>query len=498
MKPPTSHRQNLARRLIRLLLSLLFALWLGLTVKGSFAQSLDAWGVLRSERQGQVLPGDTAAALCADGEDAAGLLAAPLALAEAIQLALCNNPRARQAWHEMSAQAALVGASKSGYLPNVSLGLSKSYDVLRNPAGGSSRRSPNRVEGANFTLSWLLLDGGGRAANVEQAQQNLAAAMAGHDGLLQQVFVAAAQAYYEAAAAAASVQAARQAEAAARESAEAAEFKSQRGAATIVDALQARTALSQAALARVRAEGQARSAIGALAHTLGVDVRSPLQLAADAALDPEADPPAAPTETPFLQQLDALIEEAVAAHPSLLAARAQVAAAEARLVATRSEGLPTLSLTHGNFLNGRPGTTLPTGRTYERLTAVTLSFPIFEGLGRNYRLHEQRAQIEARRAELAGQQSQVAYDIWRAYEALQVESSSLQASRDLMRSASESLAAAKARYQAGAADTIELLNAQKDAAQARQERIVALASWRMSRLRLLAGLGRLGFWALGT
>lgn len=478
----------------------LLALALALAAGPARAQDFDVFGALRGPYQaggkGQVLPGDAAAASCAE-TDSAALLEAPLGLAEAIRVALCNNPRARQSWYEAAAQAALVGTSKGAYLPTLSAGLNKSYDVNHNPNSSYNRRTTNQIEGANFTLNWLLLDGGGRQANVQAAQQNLAAALAGQDGTLQQIFVAAAQAYYEAAAGAAAVAAARQAEETARESAQAAEFKAQVGAATKVDALQARTAFSQATLARVRAEGQARSAIGALAHALGVDVRSPLRLAADEALDPEAESGPAPAEA-FLQRLDALIEEAIAAHPSLVAARAQVAAAEARLAGLRSEGFPTLSLSHSGFLNGRPGTALPTSRTYERLTAITLSFPIFEGFSRNYRLHEQRAQIEARRADLAGQQSQVAYEVWRAYEALQVEASSLAATADLMRSAGEGLQAAKARYQAGAADTIDLLNAQKDAANARQERILALASWRLSRLRLLAGLGRLGFWALGA
>jgi len=491
-------RANPVRLLCRLGLPVLLIIssWLGLAVRAASAQTFDAFSALRSEREVSALPGDPVVDLCVD-TDTAAALENPLALGDAIKMALCRNPRARQAWHEMAAQAALVGASKSAFLPSFSAGLSKSYDVLRNVGSTASSNEPKQINGASFTLSWLLLDFGARAANVEQAQQNLAAALAARDGLLQQLFAAAAQAWYEAAAAQASVLAATQAEATARESAVAAEFKSQRGAATVVDALQARTAFSQATLARVRAEGQARSAMGALAHTIGIDVRSPLKLAGDAALDPASTLDAVPVDA-FLQNLDQLIEQAQTTHPSLLAARAQVAAAEARLVATHAEGFPTINLTHSNFMNGRPGTTLPTSKTHEHITAITLSFPIFEGLSRTYRMHEQRAQIEARRAELAGQQSQVAFEIWRSFEALQVESASLKASADLMRSASESLQAAQARYQAGAADTLELLNAQKDEANARQERIQALASWRLSRLRLLAGLGRLGFWALGA
>ncbi|HEY9109244.1 MAG TPA: TolC family protein [Roseateles sp.] len=484
-------RPTLVRRLSRLWLPLLLAVsgWLGCAVRAAQAQTLDAFGVLlKPEDAVTALPGDAAPIGCDDA------MPQPLALADAIRVALCNNPRTRQAWHEAAARAAQVGANRSAYLPTVTAGLSSSYDVVRN---GAQAADLNQVAGSSLTLNWLLLDMGARAANVEQARQNLTAAFAQRDALVQQLFVAAAQGWYEAAAAQAAVQAAQQAEATAQNSAEAAEFKSQRGAATLVDALQARTAWAQATLARVRAEGQARTAIGALAHVLGIDVRTPLVLAADAALDPASPLDAVPLDA-FLSDLDRLIDEAQLAHPSLQAARANLAAAEARLTAVRAEGFPVVNLSHSNFTNGRPGNTLPTSRTRERITAVSISFPIFEGLSRSYRLHEQRAQIESRRAELASQQSQVAYDVWRAFEALKVESGSLKASSELMRSAAEGLNAARARYQAGAADTIELLTAQKDEASARQDRIQALASWRVSRLRLLAGLGRLGFWALGA
>jgi outer membrane protein len=481
-------RPTLARRLSRLWLPLLLVVlgWLGMAVRAASAQTLDAFGVLlRPEDAAAALPGDAAPVDCDDA------VPQPLALPDAIRVALCNNPRTRQAWHEAAARAAQVGASKSAYLPTVTAGVSTTYNAVR----GGYQSKPQQVAGSSLTLNWLLVDFGVRASNVEQARQHLTAAFAQRDALVQQLFVAAAQGWYEAAAAQAAVRAAREAEATAQNSAEAAEFKSQRGAATVVDALQARTAWSQATLARVRAEGQARTALGALANVMGVDVRRPLALAADAALDPASPLEAVPVDA-FLSDLDRLITEAQDSHPVLQAARAQLAAAEARLMAVRGEGLPSISLNHSNFTNGRPGTTLPTSRQHERVTAVSLSFPIFEGLSRNYRLHEQRAQIESRRAELAGQQAQIAYEVWRAFEALQVESSSLKASSDLMRSAAESLQAASARYQAGAADTLELLNAQKDEASARQERIQALASWRVSRLRLLAGLGRLGFWAL--
>jgi outer membrane protein len=467
------------------------------------AQSFDVWGVLAPERPALRLPGDDAAAaqpVCAEADmleqpAAQPQAIEPMTLHRAVAIALCNNPQARQAWWNVMAQAAQIGQVKAGWLPTVNVGLSKTRDVVesRNPATGEWARNQIDAKGKNVTFNWLLFDFGTRRANVTQAEQNLAAAMASHDATLQTVFAGTVQSWYEATATAASVRAALQTETSAEETLKAADARQRVGAINPVDVLQARTALSQARLARVRAQGNERTAVGALARAMALDVRTPLPLAPEAEAEP-ADARALPA---LSQELGALVGQALASHPSLRAARAQLSAAEARLMAIRTEGFPTLSVSYGNFLNGRPGTTLTSSSTHERLTAITVSIPLFEGLGRNYRQHEQQAVVKARQADVAAAQAQVGFDVWRGYQALEVETASLAATADLVRSARESFDAAKARYRAGAVDIVELLNAQRDDANAQQERIQALANWRVARLRLLGSLGELGFWAVG-
>jgi outer membrane protein len=55
---------------------------------------------------------------------------------------------------------------------------------------------------------------------------------------------------------------------------------------------------------------------------------------------------------------------------------------------------------------------------------------------------------------------------------------------------------AQGRYKAGVGSTLELLEAQRAMADAAQQRINALATWRATRLRLAASLGKLGFWSV--
>lgn len=419
----------------------------------------------------------------------------PLTLEDAIQFALCRNPQARQSWAVAMGQAAQVGAARGAYLPAINASLSRTHDVVDTEfSNGQETTSDLRIKGRNLTLSYLLLDFGGRSATVRQARENLSAALSSHDALVQSLFTAVAQAYFDAAAAGASVQATQQSEETARESLAAAQAKLDLGAGTVVDKLQARTALSQATLARVKAQSQAKTQEGQLAYVMGLDVRTALTLAAPATLEDAGQLPL--PSTAFLKDLDALMNRAVEEHPSVAAARAQVGAAEARRSVLVSEGLPTLSLNYGQYHNGRPGTPFSPNHTTERLAALTLSIPIFEGFSRYYKVREAEAGILARQAELAQAQSQVGLEVWRNYQTLQAETANLGTSADLLVSASESLQASQERYKAGSGDIIELLNAQRDDAVARQERIHALAAWRSARLKLLGALGQVGFWAL--
>jgi outer membrane protein len=439
------------------------------------------------------LPGDAAP----DGACPEKALEGALDLHQVVALALCRNPQARQAWAVAVAQSAQIGEAKAAYLPAVNVNLSHTEDDVTNKVDGArptSTQSSMTAFGRNMTLSWLLLDFGTRSANIAQSKRLLAAAVASHDAVVQSVFATAAQAYYDTWAANAALDAALDAEKAARENAAAAGAKAKSGAGTHVEELQAHSALSQATLARVRAAGTAKMALGTLAFVLGVDARTPLKLATDPALaDPQSEDPA---QGRFLQDLDGLMNTAMHEHPSVVAARAQLDAAQAKRDATIREGLPAVTFNLGRYLNGRPTNPLQEGRTYETLASVNVQIPVFEGFSRNYKIREADAIVAAREADLANTEVQASLDVWRNYQTLLVETTAISASADLVRGGDEAYAAARAAYGSGALDILELLNTQKDLASAKQERIRALAAWRTARLKLLGSLGRLGFWAL--
>ncbi|MFG6433438.1 TolC family protein [Roseateles sp. LYH14W] len=426
---------------------------------------------------------------CADhNASASPIPAEPLTLQRAVSMALCANPRTRSAWAAVAGQAAVQGQARASLFPVVNLTVSRTRDEQQTGLGGNNTVQAN---GGNLTLNWLLFDFGGRRAAITQADQGLQAALGSRDAALQDTVAEVAQAWYEVQAGAGAVAAAEVAAASARDILKSAEARLAVGSVVPLDVMKARIALSQAQLATARARGAERIARGALARVMGVDLRVPLTLA----FEPEASAAdvALAARSPA-QDLQTLVGEALAAHPALRAARAQVRAAQARLDGARAERLPSLSLSYGNYRNGRPNTALTNAQSREQLVALTLSIPLFDGFGRSYRIHEQEANLQARVADAAAAESRIAFEVWRAYQTVEAETAAVSASSELAQGAQEALAAARARHLAGAVDITEWLDAQRQDANARQEHVAALAAWRHARVRLLSSLGRSGFW----
>lgn len=399
------------------------------------------------------------------------LPATPMTAVDVADLALCNNPQTREVWANARAQAALVGAARSAWLPSLD---------------GKGTAGRNWVEGrgtnqntASLTLSWLLFDFGTRSANVESARQLLAAFAATQDATVQQIFLTALQSYYAAQATRAAVDAAREAERASHESFLAAETRYKVGVATPVDRLQAQTAWSQATLNRIRAEGDARNALGTLANVMGFDANQPLAL---------ADFPSVLPEAAFERDINALIEEARRRRPDLKAAEAQVNAARANVDVVRASGLPTVSLAAGptwQELGGRS--------TNGGILGVTLSVPIFSGFNTTYRVRNAEALIETREAQRERIRQQVALDVWKAYQSLVASTQALKTSADLVASAEASERMALGRYKAGVGSILDVLNAQSALASARQQRIQATLDWNVYRAALAQSMGALDY-----
>lgn len=402
---------------------------------------------------------------------ATDLPASPLNAIDAVDLTLCNNPQTREIWAAARAQAALVGIAQSAWLP-----------ALDGRAGATRNFSDNgnfNQNTAALTLSWLMFDFGQRSANGENARQLLNAAAASQNATVQALFLSALQSFYTAQATRAAVVSASEAERSAREGFSAADRRYQVGVATPADRLQAQTALSQATLNRIKAEGEARNSLGALANVLGFDAQRTILLAANQGL---------PTEAAFQRDVDALIDEARQRRPDLQAAEAQVKAAEAGVDLARAHGRPTISVAAGPSWQTVGGAASHSGSI-----GVALNVPIFSGFETTYRVRSAAAQAEVKAAQRDRIRSQIALDVWKAYQNLTTATQSLQATADLLASAEQSERVALGRYKAGVGTVLDLLSAQSALASARLQRIQAGLDWYVFRATLAQAMGALDY-----
>jgi outer membrane protein len=255
----------------------------------------------------------------------------PLLLAEAVQRALCSNPKTREAWADVKAQAAGLGVARAAYLPTLSgtaqvVRDNSVTDVIDHPTLSSAQLATTNME--SVSLNWTLYDFGARAAAARNASALLAAAQSTQNATLQSLFVAVAKDYYAAQAAAGALAAAEDVERMSGDSAKVASARVDKGIAPISDALQAQTAYMQAVLSRNKAQGAWQSAAGTLASDMELSPDVPITLpAVTAGVQPD---------TAFTESVGELIDEATHAHPSVLAAQAEVDAAVAKVDQTRA------------------------------------------------------------------------------------------------------------------------------------------------------------------
>ncbi|NUT62900.1 TolC family protein [Herbaspirillum sp. C9C3] len=428
---------------------------------------------------GKPLPGDEQPMVCTSSSFAPGKV---LTLADAVDLALCHQPQIQAGWASIKLQAAQLGEARAAYLPTLGAGASRYRGSTSSDQGSSSRS----IGTLYATLTWRLLDFGGRSANQRAADVLLQAALASQDAALQKAMAGAVGLYYDAHSARAVVQARERGLQLARQVLETAIRREQRGVGALPETLQARSYVARAELELARANGQHRRSLVALAVGLGLLDEAGDAPALTLSSEVEEDP------LGLEQNLPGWLQSAKQYHPAILAARAQVEAAREKVTVVRSEGLPTLDLSASRFVNGRPNQGGGNRGDRETVVGLNLNIPIFEGFTRNYKIDGAQAQVELREAELRDVQAQVLGDIAITYAEATTALRSLASSRSLLEAAQRALQSVQRKYDAGSADIVEMLNAQSVLSEAELERIRSLSDWRSARLRLLANAAEMG------
>lgn len=398
-----------------------------------------------------------------------------LTLSDIVDLALRNNPATKLSWANARAAAAAYGSSKGAYYPTVdaNMGLTR----LKTLAAQGRSAVEQTTYGPSLSLSWLLLDFGGRSGSINGARQALLAADWTHNATIQGVVLQVEQAYFEYVATRGLLAAQRTTYQEALRNLEAAQERHRVGLATVADELQARTALSQARLDVETTEGALQTTRGALAVSVGLPANTPYDIS--------------PPDTTFpveslVDSVDTLIDRALAARPDLAAEAATVEQARARVKQLRSERLPALTVT------GNGGRTylrsLPNGGNSYTLN-FGLSIPLFSGFSRAYDQAQAEAEAEAAAARYDAMEQQVVFQVFSSYYTLQTAARRVRTAADLLASAQQSEEVALGRYRAGVGTVLDLLSAQSALANARAQQVQARWVWQAALAQLAHDTG---------
>ncbi|MFI5143087.1 MAG: TolC family protein [Thermoanaerobaculales bacterium] len=402
---------------------------------------------------------------------------ATITMAKVVEIALLNNPATRASYLAARSAADQLGSKRSAYYP--SLDLAASFSRSKNTSQDLLADTVENAYGPEAMLNYLLLDLGGRAANVEDARLGLIAADWSHNATIQNVVLGVETAYVSYLDAKAQLEASQVTLKQAQTVLDAATTRHDAGLATIAEVLQAKTAFSQAQLSFQSADGAVLALRGALATAMGLPANTPYDVGT------------LPAEVP-LERATGVVEELIAtaeAHrPDLAAARALADKATAHVKSVRSDGLPNLSL-NATAARGYFNPAVGTNPINSWSATAVVSFPLFTGFANTFDLRKAREDAGVAQAQADLLEQQVVLQVWQSYYALKTASQLVKTSRDLLASAEQSERVALGRYKEGVGTIIDLLTAQAALASARAQEIQARSGFYVALAQLAHDTG---------
>lgn len=402
-----------------------------------------------------------------------------LSMTESVREAVQTHPGVRNAEQLQMEAAEGVKAARSGYLPQVKVGV----DTQNTSYDNTSYDDARHVYTATLTVSQTLYDFGKVAGEVDKAKAGVRASEAQVQLSTDQVASATGQAWVDAHLQLALVQIAReQLDGVQRLAALVAE-RAAKGATTRSDVEQANSRVEAARSQLLGAEADARRASLTLMHLTGRS--EPVLISGD--------PP------DWLAGDACRIGGMDADSPSVRLAVAQRDEAQADLRTARAQRLPTLSLqgSAGHAINDR-------SRLYGEYTntssvGVNLAMPLYEGGGTNARARAARYELSA--AEEAADQARL--ETRQNFADAQAQAQGWAQRTPVLQARVESIHATRDLYQQqylqmGTRSLLDLLNAEQEFHTARieqaqglheQYRLAVLCLFNSDRLRSAFGLG---------
>ena len=375
-----------------------------------------------------------------------------------------------------SAEAS-VGISRAEYLPSIML-------------SGQGNITGERIEGQNYiqnepyagtaAASWLLFDWGGRTSRAKSSRAQADMARFTYDAQLQDFMLSVQTAYLNVLAAKESLTSAQASLDTYNQSYNEAQKRYKLGMVSLSDKLQTKTKYEQALLSVVLAENTLNQAQGNLAVLLNLSPNTPLQIET-----PVFDDDFTKIENDNIEQL---MQEAVENRPEMRAQESAQQAAKFNLYNARIQHLPSIyanaSATYGdNWKHSAPYKT-------DTAAGLSVSMPLFTGFANTYATQSASYAYKQAQANTQNARLQIQNDVWNKYQNYQTAVKTYEISKTVLESAEENERVAFRYYKVGKSDTLNLLTAVAQLADARQNKITSFYNLLLSKASLQKSIGK--------
>jgi outer membrane protein TolC len=399
-----------------------------------------------------------------------------LTLADVVDVSLRNNPQTSLAWAQARTAAYEYGSAKGTYFPEV--------DATADFSRSQSVTQTGFVERSQFaplvSLSYLLLDFGGRSGTIGAARQNTLVVNLDYNTTLQSIVLQAESAYFAYISARAVTNAQLQTLAEADTNLKAAQVRHSSGVATIADVLQAQTVVAQAQLDLETDSGTVKTSHSNLATAMGLRADAPFELTMPSDTLPIGE---------AADSADSLIVSALANRPDMASARVSILQSQQEVRIARSAEYPAI-VAGANVGRNYSNLSLFAGNNFAFTLGVTI--PIFNGFGHQYDLAAAKSRVDEQRASANVLRTQVSNQVVTSYVNLHTAAARVRTADVLLASARQSEQVAAGRYKAGVGTILDLLTAQSALASARAQQAQTRWTWATALAQLAHDVGVLG------
>lgn len=429
-------------------------------------------------------------------------LTGTMTLSRLLDIALYNNPSTRVSWNAARASAYAFRASLSSYYPTIvySGSLSAQYErgtqfadsgqgivtssTTTATTGTTTTSTSNHSSKTNLinnvSLTYLLLDFGGRNANAELALWTLYSSNWQHNYTMQEVMLSVLNAYTSYIGNKGLANAYAENLKDAQVALEASELMRKNGLATLNDVLLSQSTLEQTRASLIQAQGAEKTSIGELLIAVG--------LPADTEINMEQ----LPQKLPVIEisgTISELLELAKKSRPDLGIAIATIKQQEAQLAISYSSGMPTftsyLDSNQIRFFSPKqsPG--------YIEVASLELNFPIFQGYYFMNQQRQLRAQVKEAMANLDVQVAAVSMQVITSYYSFKTAEAALPSTESALEYAKRAYRGFVVQYKTGSASMLDILTALTTLSNARAQEVLTHTQWAASLANLAFSVGAL-------